>query len=148
MRPHDFRLIEPQLRARGIFSFFAQENVRFCDTDMMGHVNNTSYGAYCETGRIGFNRWLMPGYKGGGGMVARVAINYLAETKFPARVEIGTGVVHVGTSSYVLGQGLFVDDLCVATAEGVLVRINRETRRPEPIPDDMRAGLMGGMLKF
>lgn len=141
MSGFDFKAIEKQLRQRSLFSHWTQDTVRFSDTDMMGHVNNTAYAAYCESGRVSFNRWLIPGFVGGHGMVARLAINYLGETKFPNVMYIGTGVAHIGTTSYTLAQGLFIGDDCVATAEGVLVRINRETRRPVPLPDDMRAAL-------
>jgi acyl-CoA thioester hydrolase len=134
-----FSDIEPALRHRATFRHWTTDTVRFSDTDMMGHVNNVAYGAYCETGRTTFNRAVFPNIVRGGGMVARIAINYLGETHFPNVVHIGTGIVHLGTTSYTLGQGLFIEDKCVATAEGVLVRIDRETRRPVALPDDMRA---------
>ncbi len=146
MNGFDFKAIEKQLRNPEIFRHWAQDTVRFSDTDMMGHVNNTAYAAYCETGRVNFNRSLIPGFVGGHGMVARLAINYLGETRFPNIVRIGTGVAHVGNTSYTLAQGIFIEDHCVATAEGVLVRINRETRRPTPLPDEMRTLLHAACL--
>ncbi len=141
MSGFDFSSIEKKLRTRDTFAQWAQDSVRFSDTDMMGHVNNVAYGAYCETGRTSFNRAVMPNFLGGHGLVARIAINYLGETHFPNVVHIGTAVAHIGTSSYILAQGIFVEDRCVATAEGVLVRINRETRKPTALPEDMRAVL-------
>jgi acyl-CoA thioester hydrolase len=144
----DFKSIEPQLRQRSIFTYWLDERVRFSDTDMMGHVNNTAYAAFCESGRVSFNRAAVPGFIGGHGMVARVAINYLGETNFPAIVDVGTGVVAIGNSSYTLAQGLFVENRCVATSEAVLVRINPETRRPAPIPEEMRAQLHAVLLPF
>jgi acyl-CoA thioester hydrolase len=146
MSHFEFKSLEPHLRKRAVFQHWTQDTVRFSDTDMMGHVNNTAYAAYCETGRVTFNRWLMPDFVGGHGMVARLAINYLGETKFPNILQIGTGVAHIGTTSFTLAQGLFVEDRCVATAEGVLVRINRDTRRPVALPDDMRAALQSALL--
>jgi acyl-CoA thioester hydrolase len=141
MSGFDFSSIEKRLRARDTFKHWTHDTVRFSDTDMMGHVNNVAYGAYCESGRTSFNRAVMPEIVGGHGLVARIAINYLGETHFPNVVHIGTAVAHIGSSSYILAQGIFVEDRCVATAEGVLVRINRETRRPEPLPDKMRETL-------
>jgi acyl-CoA thioester hydrolase len=146
MSVFDFKAIEPQLRLRETFTHWTEERVRFSDTDMMGHVNNTAYAAFCESGRVSFNRTAVPGFIGGHGMVARIAINYLGETNFPAIVHVGTGVAYIGNSSYTLAQGLFVEDRCVATAEGVLVRINRDTRRPIPIPEEMRAQLQAARL--
>jgi acyl-CoA thioester hydrolase len=146
MSGFDFSSIEKRLRQRATFKHWTQDTVRFSDTDMMGHVNNVAYGAYCETGRTTFNRAVMPEFLGGHGMVARIAINYLGETHFPNVMHIGTMVAHIGTTSYILAQGLFIEDRCVATAEGVLVRINRETRRPTPLPEDMRLALQDWMV--
>jgi acyl-CoA thioester hydrolase len=142
----DFKNLEPKLRLRETFRHWTQDTVRFSDTDMLGHVNNVAYGAYCETGRTTFNRAVFPAIVRGGGMVARIAINYLGETHFPNIVHIGTMVAHLGTTSYTLAQGLFIEERCVATAEGVLVRIDRDTRRPVALPDDMRAALSAWLI--
>jgi acyl-CoA thioester hydrolase len=142
----NFTDLEPALRHRATFLHWTTDTVRFSDTDMMGHVNNVAYGAYCETGRTTFTRDVIANIVHGGGMVARVAINYLGETHFPNVVHIGTGVARIGTTSYTLGQGLFIGDQCVATAEGVMVRIDRTTRRPVPLPDEMRQAFAAFML--
>ena len=139
--------IEQVLQNRESFSHFTQENIRFSDTDMVGHVNNTAYAVYCEAGRVHFGRSLPTGDDPSqGGVLARVEINMRAEAHFPGVVEIGTGVLRVGRTSFTLGQGLFVDGQCVATAQGVLVTIDRETRRPAPISDSVRAALLAHLL--
>ncbi len=139
--------IEQVLQNRESFSHFTQENIRFSDTDMVGHVNNTAYAVYCEAGRVHFGRSLMAdGDATFGGVLARVEINIRAETHFPGTVEVGTGVVRVGRTSYTLGQGLFVNGKCVATAQGVLVNIDPETRRPVPLTDKARAVMTAHLL--
>jgi acyl-CoA thioester hydrolase len=143
MSAQTFQDIEPKLRQRSAFSFFSQEKIRFSDTDPLGHVNNTVYSVYCETGRIEFNRAFVSPLrpKGQGMLVARTAINFLAETHYPGVVEIGTAVLSVGRTSYTLAQGLFLEGQVIATAEGVLVMIDLETRRPSPVPDEIRLAL-------
>lgn len=139
--------IERVLQDRASFSHFVRENIRFSDTDMVGHVNNTAFAVYCEAGRVHFGRILPIGADSSyGGVLARVEINMRAEAHFPGVVEIGTGVVRVGRTSYTLGQGLFVDGKCVATAQGVLVAIDTQTRRPAPLPEDIRAALLEYLL--
>ncbi|MFA7181306.1 MAG: thioesterase family protein [Bacteroidales bacterium] len=34
--------------------------IRFNDIDMLGHVNNVMFGHYCDAGRYGFMRDIMP----------------------------------------------------------------------------------------
>lgn len=139
--------IEQILQNRENFSHFTLENIRFSDTDMVGHVNNTAYAVYCEAGRVHFGRSLSSEHDASfGGVLARVEINIRAETHFPGTVEIGTGVVRVGRTSYTLGQGLFVNGKCVATAQGVLVNIDKETRRPVPLSDAVRKVLEANLL--
>ena len=44
---HIFDLANP-----ASFRHWVAEQVRFCDTDMAGHVNNVSIAAYVESGRL------------------------------------------------------------------------------------------------
>ncbi len=46
-----------------------------------------------------------------------------------------------GHFHFTFGQGVFKDDLCVATAESVGVQMNKETRRSEPLTAAMTAWL-------
>lgn len=153
MSPSRFERIEPRLRERESFRHWTQEHVRFSDTDMVGHVSNTAYPVYCETGRVAFNRHVMQELfdrqwsQGAAGlMVARCTVNYRAETHYPSCIDVGTGVVSIGTSSYTLGQALFVEDRIVATSEAVIVQIDRVSRRPAPLDDTARARLTEWLL--
>lgn len=139
--------IEQVLQNRASFSHFVSENIRFSDTDLVGHVNNTSFAVYCEAGRVHFGMSLkLPADSSFGGVLARIEINMRAEAHFPGVIEIGTGVVRVGRTSYTLGQGLFMGDKCVATAQGVLVAIDARTRRPTPLTEATRTALLARLL--
>jgi len=52
-----------------------------------------------------------------------------------------TRVLSIGRSSFTFGQGVFKDELCVATAESVGVQMNGETRRSQPLTPAMIAWL-------
>lgn len=123
------------------FAFWTEEKLRIADTDMNGHVNNGAIGALCEAGRVELMR-------AGAGpsegqpfvmVVARVAIDYRREIHYPGRVRIGSAVTAIGTSSITVAQGLFKDEDCFATSEAVMVLLDRATRRPAPIPEEVRA---------
>ncbi len=32
----------------------ACDTIRYCDTDRQGHVNNSAFAMFCETGRVNF----------------------------------------------------------------------------------------------
>jgi acyl-CoA thioester hydrolase len=75
------------------------------------------------------------------GVVAQSTVRYFAEVSFPGTVEVGIHVARVGRTSLVLHAGLFVPgvDEPAAHLEWVQVYIDRDSRRPTPVPDAARA---------
>ncbi len=128
------------LARRASYGFFFRENLRFSDTDMVGHINNVAFAALLESGRTMFtHRADYPALPEGVQMVmARVEIDYRLELHWPGQVDVGTRPLSVGRSSYRLGQGIFRGEDCVTLGRTVLVLIDRATRRPVPIPDAQR----------
>jgi acyl-CoA thioester hydrolase len=113
----------------------ASAEIRYADLDRQGHVNNAVFATYSEIGRVAFlydqEEPLAP--EGCSFVVARLAINFREELFWPGTVEIGTGVVGIGRTSFTLVQGLYAEGRCVATTEGVLVLLGR-SREPMPLP--------------
>jgi acyl-CoA thioester hydrolase len=124
------------------FTFWTEEKLRIADTDMNGHVNNGAIGAFCEAGRAELMLAAAgpPREREVAMAVVRVVIDYRREIHYPGRVRIGSAVTRLGTSSITVEQALFMDGVCFATGESVLVVMDRETRRPVPIPARIRAG--------
>ncbi len=124
------------------FPFWTEEKLRLADTDMNGHINNGAIGAFCEAGRAEIMQAVAgpPEGRAVGMAVARVEIDYLREIHYPGRVRIGTCVARIGRSSITVEQALFQGDTCFATSRGVMVMLDRETRRPAEMPDTLRAG--------
>ncbi|MCH7710873.1 MAG: acyl-CoA thioesterase [Proteobacteria bacterium] len=142
------------LADRDGYRFWSRDVLRFADLDPNGHVNNIAYAVFCENGRVAFRESHNPKMETGRGMetgagtdfvIVRFAIDYIGALYYPGVVECGTRALGVGRSSYRLGQGLFGEDRCVATAESVIVCIDPETRRARPIPDGLRQSLLGGL---
>ena len=134
---------KPPLPTLDSFPVRAFDTIRFGDTDMLGHVNNAVFSTYLETGRTQLlrsgDRPMAPD-----GMffsLARIVLDFRAELIWPGEVEVGTRVVKVGRSSLTLDQALYQDKKCVATAETVMVLVNRQTRRSTPLPPDLAARL-------
>jgi acyl-CoA thioester hydrolase len=121
----------PPATERASYTMWAYDKLRYGDTDRQGHVNNAVYSTFFETGRVAFlyDETLALAAPGCEFVVARLAIDFHAELFFPGTVDIGTRVLRVGRSSFTMGQGVFMGDLCAATAEIVAVQMSIETRR-------------------
>jgi acyl-CoA thioester hydrolase len=135
------------LTQRAAYTYFEVEKIRFSDTDMIGHVNNVAFAALLESGRTAFAHELLFPHVPRGVLVvmARVEIDYRRELHWPAAVDIGSRVVAIGRTSYVIGQGIFLQDKCVVTGRTTLVMIDRESRKPVPLPEIYR-GVVQSLL--
>jgi acyl-CoA thioester hydrolase len=69
-----------------------------------------------------------------------------AEVHRPARLDIGVGIGNIGNSSYSILAGLFVNGTNAATHEARMVLIDRQTRRPTPLPPEARAILADNII--
>ncbi|HYD05748.1 MAG TPA: hypothetical protein VEC60_08480, partial [Reyranella sp.] len=70
---------------------------------------------------------------------------FLAESHWPGKIELGTGVLRIGTSSITVASAAFKDDLCIAAAEMTVVRLKDKT--PHPIDAAYRKALETYRLK-
>ncbi len=140
---------ETPLTQRATFPLWTQQTLRFADTDRLGHVNNAVFATFCESGRVAFfydpSAPLVP--PGCALVIARLILDFRAEMLWPGTVEIGTAVLGIGRSSFTLGQGIFKDGTCVATAETVLVLMDEATRRSTPLPEPVRDVLAARALR-
>jgi acyl-CoA thioester hydrolase len=117
--------------------------IRFGDLDPQGHVNNTVFATFFETGRVMLLR--EPGNAlsppGTTSVLARLDINFLKELHWPGSVEIGTGIAEIGRSSFTFLQAIFHEGACAATGRATMVMIDAATRRSRPLPEDAIARL-------
>ena len=133
---------DKRLQDRSIYPHWCSDTVRFSDQDAAGHVNNVALCAYLETARLTFMRDMgMFAQKEDGvrGISAGMTVSFLAELHWPGQVELGTGVIKVGTSSITVGSAAFKDDQCIAAAEMTVVRL--KGKMPHPIDNSFRKAL-------
>lgn len=121
------------------FPHHTTENIRFCDTDAVGHVNNVSFGAYLETGRVGliYDHKIRVNFEENGLQLVLAQLNqgFVNELNWPGNVDIATGISRIGNSSITMLQALFKDGTCACTAEAVLVLMDLKTRKSTPLPE-------------
>ena len=131
------------LADRARYGYWWRENIRFSDTDLVGHVNNVAYAALLESGRTAFtHETRFPRSPANAQVVmARIEIDYRRELHWPATVDIGSRITAIGNRSYRIGSGIFLGERCICTGLAVLVMIDRTTRRAVDLPDEYRAYL-------
>lgn len=128
----------------GDFGHRVTVDVRFADTDAMGHVNNAVYLTYCEMARIRY--WtdvtgepVTAGHEGAESLIlAEARITYRAPVFHTETVTVETRAAHIGRSSFTLEHRLTAcgpggSPRLVATSDSVMVRYDYHTDRPTPL---------------
>ncbi|MEQ8406058.1 MAG: thioesterase family protein [Oceanicaulis sp.] len=122
---------------------------RFRDLDTLGHINNVAIGSFYEEGRAALNRAAFPPetrHRHNMRMlIADVHIAYLAEAHYPGDIEVRSGVLKLGRTSYTIALALFQNAKCVGVCETVLV--NTDGSKPAEIPAEGRKALEALKLK-
>ena len=131
---------------RSDFPVLRELPTRWSDDDTYGHVNNVIHYLMFDTA---VNGWLieasgvdirqLPAI----GVVVETSCQYFAELRFPEVVTAGLGLEHLGTSSVVYRLALFGEHSEEPAALGrfVHVYVDRDERRPTPVPEQIRAAL-------
>lgn len=130
------------------FLHMRQDILRFADMDRNGHLNNVKFFEFCQESRVSLFRAVgaHDGEDGRAWVIASLSIDFRGEVHAPGNIETGTLVLKFGNTSLQLGQGMFNDGRCVATAEMTMVRIDQGTGKPfaiEPVLRD-RLKMLGG----
>ncbi|MBH0120484.1 acyl-CoA thioesterase [Rhodococcus sp. CX] len=123
---------------------------RWADNDHYGHVNNVTYYSYFDSA---VNGWLMATTGvdirelDAIGVVAETSCRYIAELSFPDRLQVGIDVDRLGKRSITYQLAIFREGpdgalTPAATGRFVHVYVDARTRRPVPIPDEIRKAVM------
>src|SRR5215217_6466841 len=125
---------------RSSYLHFLAITTRWKDNDVYGHVTNVEYYSFFDTV---INDFLIRvgGLDIHGGAVIGLCVDsqctFKASLEFPGVVDAGLRVSQLGNSSVRYDIGLFRQDSAEPAATGrfVHVFVDREERRPVPIPD-------------
>lgn len=141
-------MTDPTALRRTDFPVLRALPTRWSDDDTYGHVNNVVHYLMFDTA---VNGWLIEasGVDIRGlpaiGLVVETSCRYFAELRFPETVTAGIALEKLGTTSVVYRLALFGEhrDTPVATGRFVHVYVDRDTRRPTPVPPEIRGALAG-----
>ena len=133
------------LPTRGDYRRFERVETRWADNDVYGHVNNVVYYAYFDTviNRVLTGAGLDPAASAVIGLCVESGCRYVAPASYPEELDAGLRVAKLGRSSVRYEAGIFradADALC-AFGHFVHVFVERDTRRPAPLPEGLRAAL-------
>ena len=130
----------------GDFAHRVTIDVRFADTDAMGHVNNAVYLTYCETARLRY--WedvtvepMAARHHGAESLIlAEARITYRGQTFHTDRVTVETRATRIGRSSFTLEHRLTASGpdgppRLVAVSDSVLVRYDYDLGSAVPLGD-------------
>jgi len=136
---------KPQI-TRAEYPHFTTLATRWMDNDVYGHINNALYYAFFDTA---INQYLIA--EGGQDITSGEVIAFAAESQcqylqalaFPDAIEVGLRVGKLGNSSVRYELALFKQGETFAAAAGYFVHVfvDRQTRRPVPMPERIRAAL-------
>ncbi|WP_338777705.1 thioesterase family protein [Metabacillus sp. FJAT-52054] len=119
--------------------------VRFCETDVLGHVNNTSYFIYIEEARVQFfgklgspltaDNWPF--------ILASASCDFMEQAYFNQELIVKTAISKVGGKSFHLEH--IIEDAnsgnMIAKGKAVIVYFNFTRQKSEEIPDELRSVL-------
>lgn len=135
-----------EVPTRASYRHFERIDTRWGDNDLYGHINNVVYYAYFDTviNRVLIAAGGLDPHAGGAiGLCVESGCQYTAPASYPDALEGALRVARLGRTSVRYELGIFragTDTLC-AHGHFVHVFVDRETRRPTPIPDRIREAL-------
>ena len=129
----------PAPESRQAYPVFRDITTRWMDNDIYGHVNNVVYYSWFDAAVNAhlIEQGVLDIHAGQTiGLVVETHCNYFAPLAFPQLVQAGIRVASIGSSSVRYEIGLFSqgEDLCAAKGHFIHVYVDRQTRRPVPLP--------------
>ena len=138
--------VRPVPKPRSAYPVFRPITTRWMDNDAYGHVNNVVYYSWFDTAVNAYliEQGVLDIEKGQTiGLVIETQCNYFEPLAFPQTVDAGIRVAHLGNSSVRYEVGLFAQGAPLTAAKGhfVHVYVDRQTRRPTPLPQALKTVL-------
>lgn len=115
--------------------------IRFRDTDMMGHMNHAVFVTYLETARVAWLASLSEehGLQRIPIIIAKVEVDYHYPLTIRDRPKVALWVSHIGKKSFTFEYSVYEEkdneQITYATASTVIVYYNYQENRSEEIPE-------------
>lgn len=130
----------PSERApRALPKVHLEVQVRFSDTDAMGHISSGSYAAFAEVGRAQFFQAIgepvesIPWF-----VLGRLELDFVSEARFGQTITLDTRCVKLGQKSMTLEQLVHADGKLACRVGVVMIGFDRNTRTSLALPTHWR----------
>ena len=125
-------------------------NVRFSETDALGHINNTSYFIYLEEARMKFFEalGLASNIEDWNFLLASTKCDFITQGYFNQLLSVRTYLTKVGTKSCELSHDIICSQTGETIAKGTatLVCFNFGEQKSEPIPETIKEELISHLV--
>jgi acyl-CoA thioester hydrolase len=132
-----------------MWKFEHEVEVRFCDCDPLGHVNNAVYLSYLEAARFSWWRRVFgpDAFTAHGFIIARIEIDYRKPALPADRLIVRLKIDAIGSSSFTIKYEIANTRTreLIAEAKSVQVAYDYAAARSIPISADLRARLEGAL---
>ena len=114
--------------------------LRYCDTDRQGHINNAVYASIYESGRTGLfiESGLLYMDSRTAPVIVRLELDYVREMNWPGTAQVETVVHRIGNKSFQLRHRVSLNGELVSRALCVMAVMDTTTRRAVPLNDAWR----------
>ncbi|MDO6428158.1 thioesterase family protein [Thalassotalea sp. 1_MG-2023] len=121
---------------------------RFCDTDALGHINNTMIPIWFEGARNEVFKWFTPdlNLQKWRLILAKIDATFHGQMYYEYEMEVRTYIGRIGSSSFDVYQELWQQNELKASGTAVMVHFDYQTQKTAKIPTDI-AGKMTEYLK-
>lgn len=113
--------------------------VRFSDTDAMGHISSGSYAAFAEVGRASFFKAVpepvseIPWF-----VLVHLGLDFVSEARFGQTFTLATRAVKLGEKTMTFEQVVRADGEVACKLEVVMVAFDARTRKAIAVPSHWR----------
>lgn len=130
-------------------TFSCRIEPRFCETDALGHINNTALPAWFEFARgpvfemfnpsLDLDKWNV--------ILRRIDVDFLRQLHMTGSVEVRTTIEKIGNSSLTLRHEAWQGGELAATGEAVLIHFDYRSQQKADIPAEIRERLEAARIK-
>jgi acyl-CoA thioester hydrolase len=113
--------------------------VRFADSDALGHINNATFATYAELARLEFLSKL--GESVQRLILANLVIDFRRQVLVTDAVHVDSWVERLGTTSMAIAHTIYANDERAADIKSVVVYFDYAASKAMPLTSDMRAAL-------
>jgi acyl-CoA thioester hydrolase len=113
---------------------------RFCETDGLGHINNTVVAQWFEGARDPIFKWFTPDLNLNAWklILAKTTVEFHAELQYGADVELRTYISRIGNSSFDVYQEAWQEGKKCSSGTAVMVHFDYETKKSQKISEVTR----------